>query len=78
MKDLITDEMKAKCWGEVSFYIDEPCPHCVLDLGYSFDAKCQCGGSEDGMYSKKYVVPWDTMKDIFKLMVKHCDAINKP
>ena len=61
----ITNEMKAKCIGEFSFAVDEPCPACFL----AQETGCLCGGSEDAIYSKQITVPWDTCKEIYKAML---------
>ncbi len=68
-KPKITNGMKGACIGELSFTTEEPCPKCTLHLeGHYDDVECLCDGSEDGVYERKIVVPWNTCKEIYKAM----------
>ena len=66
----ITESMKGLCIGEFEFEIDEPCPKCAyhLDREYGDHIKCLCNGSDEKMYRKSIVVPWDTTKEIYQEM----------
>ena len=66
----ITTNMKAQCIGEFTFTITEPCPKCACHLDDHYDdIMCMCNNSEEAIYEREIVVPWDVCKDIYKKMV---------
>lgn len=54
----ITNEMKAECIGEFTFQTEEP----EFDEDGEYTGEC---------YWKTHVVPWDTCKEIYKMMLKY-------
>ena len=59
-KPLVTSAMKAVCIGEFNIPVEHSCD-CDHD-----DACEQCGGT--GTWTQQVAIPWDTMKDIYKMM----------
>lgn len=66
-RPLITNEMKAECIGEFSINQERICS-CENDTDDGEpDPDCDaCHGQ--GEYTAKIDIPWDTMKEIYKMM----------
>ena len=63
-KPQITNQMKAECMGEFELETQQTCSACYYDEP---DENCEvCGGTVS--YVQSYQIPWDTMKDIYKMM----------
>jgi len=65
-KPLVTSAMKAECIGEFAIERQVTCPSCYFDGEVPQDDCTVCGGNMT--YTEKIDIPWDTMKDIYKLM----------
>ena len=68
-KAKVTSQMKADCMGEVSFVIENGncCPQCWHEQDDDCDI-CHGESGESGSSNLTVQVPWDTMKDIWKMM----------
>jgi len=63
-KPLVTSAMKAACIGEFSVEITIDCPGCHEE---DTSNGCEtCKGT--GLVIQDFDIPWDTMKDIYKMM----------
>jgi hypothetical protein len=67
----VTSQMKADCMGEISLVIENGncCPQCWNEQDDDCDI-CHGESGENGISNLTIQVPWDTMKDIWKLMNK--------
>jgi len=65
-KPLVTSAMKAACIGEFSVEREAACPSCYFEGEVPEQGCTICGGTLT--YTEKIDVPWDTMKDIYKMM----------
>ncbi len=64
----VTCYMKSECIGEFTVETIQACPNC---FNYEPSDDCEyCGGESDenGMGPVLVDIPWDTMKDIYKMM----------
>jgi len=61
---IISNRMKAECIGEFSMNIEKSCSACYYGEP---QPECEvCAGEID--YIDTHMIPWDTMKDIYKKM----------
>lgn len=62
----ITSDMKARCMGEIMMPLQQTCSACFY---HEAQEDCEvCGG--EVTYADSVVVPWTTMKEIYKLMTR--------
>ncbi|HCC80425.1 MAG: hypothetical protein Tp185DCM00d2C31949971_12 [Prokaryotic dsDNA virus sp.] len=68
-KAKVSSQMKADCMGEISFVIENGncCPQCWHEQDDDCDI-CHGESGENGSSNLTVQVPWDTMKDIWKMM----------